>query len=297
MTILELMSKDLNLDIDFIKSIANKNNLYKKFKIKKRNGKDRIIYHPSKELKLLQYWLVRNIFSKFPISKYSTAFSKGNSIKKNALIHRNSNYILHMDIKNFFESIKYFHIDSLLDKISEIDNEDRNLIKNIVLYEGENLVVGSVSAPIIANCLMYEIDLDIYNTCVKDRDLIYTRYADDIIISSKNYIDKNIVDDIKLLLEKRQFEINDKKTFFMNRKGRRTITGITIDNNNNNLSLGSKRYKKIKNMIYKYLLKNEGNKEILLGYLAYIKDIDENKYKKIKENYKVYDKNNELFKA
>lgn len=292
--ILELMSKDLNLDEEFILKISKKNTAYKKYRIPKKGGQ-RIIYHPSKELKLLQYWLVKRVFSKFPISKYSTAYSKGNSIKKNALIHKNSNYILHLDITSFFESISHYHLDRLLKKIDGINTTDIDLIKKIVFYRGQYLVVGSVASPIISNCVMYDIDEEITNKCIKGTNLIYTRYADDIIISSKEYIDENIIKDIENILNENKFVLNCKKTYFMNKKSKRAVTGVVIDNNNNSLSIGCKKYREVKREIYRFLIKGEGNKDKILGYLSYIKDINTKKYNDLKKVYKEYDKNNVLF--
>lgn len=293
--ILELMSKDLNLDEDFILKISKKNNAYKKYRIKKKKRGYRTIYHPSKELKLMQYWLVKRIFSKFPISRYSTAYTQGNSVKKNALIHKNSNYMLHLDITNFFESITHYHLDKLLKKVDNINSKDIELIKNIVFYNGKYLVVGSVSAPMISNCVMYDIDQEIINKCIKGKQLIYTRYADDIIISSRDYIDESIIKDIMKILEKNKFNLNNSKTYFMNKKSRRAVTGVVIDNNNNSLSIGSKKYREIKREIYRLLIKNEGNKDRILGYLSYIRDIDIKKYDNLKNIYSKYDKNNLLF--
>ncbi|MDS0527612.1 retron St85 family RNA-directed DNA polymerase [Clostridium sp. SHJSY1] len=293
--ILELMSKDLNLDEEFILKISEKNTAYKKYRIPKKKGGYRTIYHPSKELKLLQYWLVKRIFSKFPISKCSTAYSKGNSIKKNALIHKNSNYMLHLDITNFFESISHYHLDRILRKIDKIDSTDMDLIKRIVFYKGEYLVIGSVASPIISNCIMYDIDEEIINKCIRGRNLIYTRYADDIIISSKEYIGENIIKDIKAILDENKFVLNEQKTYFMNKKSKRAVTGIVIDNNNNSLSIGSKKYREVKRVIYSFLVKNQGNRDNILGSLAFIKDIDIKKYNNLKEIYSKYDKNNTLF--
>lgn len=295
MKILQLMSKELGIDSNFIIKISKNNNAYKKYRITKKNGGYRTIYHPSKDLKLLQYWLVNRIFLKFPVSGYSTAYLKGSSIKHNAFLHKNSNYILHMDVSHFFESITNYHFDKLLDKINGIDNDDKELIKNIILFQGKNLVIGSVASPAVSNCIMHDIDLEIINECVKDTDLIYTRYADDIIISSKHYIDNSIISVVTNILERNQFEVNKSKTYFMNRKGRRAITGVILDNNNNNLSIGNKKFNEIKRMIYKFLIKNEGNKDRILGYLSYIKDIDIKKYYSIRNTYKKYDKDNILF--
>ncbi|MEL7566423.1 MAG: retron St85 family RNA-directed DNA polymerase [Dehalobacterium sp.] len=295
MKILQLMSKELGLDKEFILKISRNNNAYKKYKIPKKNGEHRDIYHPNKNLKLLQYWLVKRIFSKFSISEYSTAYLKGSSIKKNALLHKDSNYILHIDICHFFESITDYHIDKLLNNVNGLDDDDKELIKNIVLFRGKHLVIGSVASPIISNCIMYDIDLEIINECIRDKGFIYTRYADDIVVSSKKYIEDDIIEKISAILEKNKFVMNDEKTYFMNKKGRRVITGVILDNNNNNLSIGNKRYKEIQRVIYRFLVKNDGDKDKILGYLSYIKDIDYHKYNSIRNTYCKYDKDNKLF--
>jgi len=294
MMLLQLMSNE-GLDAEYIKKIAYSNYLYKKYKIPKKNGGTRDIYHPSKGLKLLQRWMVKRIFSKFPVSEYSMAYSRGCSIKKNASVHKYSNYILHIDIANFFESITDYHIDKLINKIVNIDEEDKELIKKIVLFQGKHLVIGSIASPVISNCVMYDIDLEIVNQCTKPKGLLYTRYADDIIISSKQYIDVEIIEKIRNILEKNLFKINNEKTYFMNKKGRRIITGVIIDNNNNNLSVGNKKYKEVQRKIYNFLVKNEGNKDVILGYLSYIKDIDYKKYSSIRKTYIKYDKYKKLF--
>lgn len=294
MMLLQLMSNELGLDAEYIKKIAYSNYLYKKYKIPKKNGGTRDIYHPSKGLKLLQRWMVKRIFSKFPVSEYSMAYSRGCSIKKNASVHKYSNYILHIDIANFFESITDYHIDKLINKIVNIDEEDKELIKKIVLFQGKHLVIGSIASPVISNCVMYDIDLEIVNQCTKSKGLLYTRYADDIIISSKQYIDVEIIEKIRNILEKNLFKINNEKTYFMNKKGRRIITGVIIDNNNN-LSVGNKKYKEVQRKIYNFLVKNEGNKDVILGYLSYIKDIDYKKYSSIRKTYIKYDKYKKLF--
>ena len=47
--------------------------------------------------------------------------------------------------------------------VTELDltREDIELILDICLYRGENLVVGSVASPRIANMVMYEFDLQL----------------------------------------------------------------------------------------------------------------------------------------
>lgn len=289
MNILQEMSKELRIDYDFILSIVNSKRKYRIY----QKGK-RIIYNPSNQLKLLQYWLNNRIFNKLKYSEYTTAYQKGCSIKKNATIHSKSNYILHTDIKNFFNSITEKHIDVILDNVKDLDSDDKSIIKKIILFDG-HLVIGSVSAPIVSNCVMYNFDRDLNKKIIKDSNMIYTRYADDITISSNKYIPNEIKKSIRDLLNENGFEINNKKTYFSCRASRRKITGITIDNVNNELSIGHKKYKKIKKEIYNYLIKNEGDKEQILGNLAFLKDVNINKYNNLKLIYSRYEKKRRIF--
>ena len=75
MSLVEQMSKSLGLDTLYIERIARRNDLYAKYRVKKKNGGTREIYHPSKELKVLQRWLAKNVFEAFPISDNSVAYS------------------------------------------------------------------------------------------------------------------------------------------------------------------------------------------------------------------------------
>ncbi|HAN3631944.1 TPA: RNA-directed DNA polymerase, partial [Escherichia coli] len=81
----------------------------KKWDIAKKKGGMRTIYHPSSKVKLIQYWLMNNVFSKLPMHNAAYAFVKNRSIKSNALLHAESKnkYYVKIDLKDFFPSIKF----------------------------------------------------------------------------------------------------------------------------------------------------------------------------------------------
>ena len=301
MNLLEQMNRDLGIDKQYIQYCAKRNNLYARYYIKKKNGGRREILQPSKELKALQYWLIRNIFNQFPVSSYTAAYQKGCSIKKNAICHQEGRYILHTDIVRFFESITRKSMISFLQRNKDIVNdlqlssEEIKLILNIVLYKGQYLVVGSVASPMISNCVMYEFDMKL-GEIVEKLNMKYTRYADDIVISSDKYIDNSILDKIDSLLSEYDFKRNVCKTYFMCKRGRREITGLVIDNNDNSLSIGHQKYSQLKRDIYNYLIKKQGNCSYIKGNLAYLKSVNIDKYNAIKKTYRRYDKSNEIFK-
>lgn len=302
MSLVDRMSRNLNLDQNYLRNNIERNNgRYKKYVKRKKNGKPRKILHPSKEIKVMQYWVCNNIFEKFPKSKFSMAYSKGNSITKNALVHRNGNYMLHTDIVNFFESIDRKKVVELFRRNPDVtnklnlSNQDIKDILNIVLYKGKNLVIGSVASPLISNRIMYTFDKKLYDMLNKDSNMKYTRYSDDIVISSDKYIDANIIDTIDKLLEEEGFKRNREKTYFMNRSSRRAVTGIVLDNNTDKLSIGSKKYREFKRVLYNFLVKDIGEEDKIKGFLAHVTNVDRNQYNKLKETYIKYDKNGILF--
>ena len=137
MRLSERIAKGIGIDESYVTIIASRNNLYAKYYIPKKNGRYRLILQPSKELKVLQRWLLRNIFAYFPVSEYSSAYSKGNSVRKNAAVHKEGRYLLHTDITNFFPTIsrtmlkQYFQSNESLTRKLGMADEDIELILDI----------------------------------------------------------------------------------------------------------------------------------------------------------------------
>ena len=78
---------------------------YLTYGIPKKNGGERIIAQPNRELKAIQSWILRNILDKLSSSIASKGFELGSSIVDNASPHIGATSILCMDIENFFPSI------------------------------------------------------------------------------------------------------------------------------------------------------------------------------------------------
>lgn len=301
MRLSERIAKGIGIDESYVTIITSRNNLYAKYYIPKKNGRYRLILQPSKELKVLQRWLLRNIFAYFPVSEYSSAYSKGNSVRKNAAVHKEGRYLLHTDITNFFPTIsrtmlkQYFQSNESLTRKLGMADEDIELILDICLYRGENLVVGSVASPQIANMLMYAFDLELKQMLDGFGSFRYTRYADDIVISSMSFIDEQVLKQTEQLMIKYGFKMNHEKTYYMGKNGKRQVTGIVLDNNRNALTIGNKKYKKFQRMLYDYLVKGHGDLGYIKGYLAYIQEVSRQQYDQLAEIYKRYDIENVLF--
>src|SRR2546423_537036 len=100
---LELMSKELTLPQSFICGLAvGASHEYKRFPIPKRNGDQRMVYHPSRRLKALQRWLLIKVVEPLTVHHAATAYRRDISILENAQRHVKSRYLLRLDFQSFF---------------------------------------------------------------------------------------------------------------------------------------------------------------------------------------------------
>ncbi|MBW4829210.1 MAG: hypothetical protein KZY61_12220 [Clostridiaceae bacterium] len=81
---------------------------YKEFYIPKKSSNNmRKIIAPKYTLKVIQAWILRNILEKVKLHESAMAYRKGTEfgIKRNASIHKEKQYIMKADFKDFFSSI------------------------------------------------------------------------------------------------------------------------------------------------------------------------------------------------
>ncbi len=154
----------------------------------------------------------------------------------------------------------------------------------------DGLPQGTPLSPTLTNWLMipydYKINL-LLNSLVKQNKIlkqryIYTRYADDIIISAKEKFDYNIVvEHIKNLFINSPLELNESKTRFGSNAGRNWNLGIML-NKDNKLTVGHKRKRYIKDNVYYFIkFKETWDKEQcrwLLGNLAWLQNVEPDYY-------------------
>ena len=270
-SIIDHIACDLSLDRIYIKSIIQRSAFYyKRFTIPKQNGDQRVIYQASPELKSLQYWVREKILKLLPISEAAFAYQTGSSIKKHADFHKNAYFIFHTDIKNYFPSIH----EDICDVVAKI------------CFRNGQLSIGTVSSPIISNIVAYKFDELVISYC-KKQGYLYSRYADDIYISGNSYIPESTKNYIEDCLCSYNFRMNISKTWFKSKKSRRKITGLIITDTGR-VSVGMDNRKKIKSMIYNRLVNGNGSPNEILGYLAYLKDVEPQIYNKFIIKYSTY---------
>ena len=277
-------------------------NLYNSFTIPKRNGGERVIHAPKKELKFLQKKLsnvlwecyLESIESKSKDKNFKTpvlshAFEKGKSIITNSQMHRNKKYILNIDLKNFFDSFNFGRVRGFFikDKDFTVSPEIATVIAQIACYQGK-LPQGAPSSPIITNLITRILDYRIVKIAKKYR-FTYSRYADDMTFSINRELNSNKLraskelDNFLTKLEEviisSGFEINPKKTRLSNNMQRQEVTGLVVNKKINVKREYIKNTRAMAFQLYKdgafEIDKKPGTINQLTGRFAFIFQIDQ----------------------
>ena len=241
-------------------------------RIPKKDGTERVLYVPNLSLKVVQRWILKEILEKIKVSNQAMAFVPGkNGLKTNAECHRKNLFILEMDIKNFFGSVTEEQVFKLFCNIGYNTNVSA-ILTNLCTYK-KMLPQGAVTSPYIANLVTYHLDRRINGFCSR-KDIVYTRYADDMSFSANDRVKLNRIEGfVKYIVYDEGFEINERKTRYLSNEVKKTITGITI--NYEEIHVDKKFKRLIREMIFKTFVNcNYANNEKIKGCIAYVESIE-----------------------
>lgn len=257
---------------------------YKLYSIPKRTGGVRLIAHPARSLKSIQRWLSNSLFSALPVHDAATAYRQGVSVRDNALAHLRGNFLLKLDIQDFFPSLKAVDVSDLLRRNAlllgrDLSEEDIAFVESIISRRG-SLPVGAPSSPGISNQLMFEFDAAVSQRCASF-DVRYTRYADDLFFSTNV---PNVLKGIHLYvadvlggMEHPKLKLNAAKTTYTSRRRKRIVTGVVLTSDGK-VSLGRAKKRQIRSLVQRYRDAKLDwlGAEYLSGFLAYAASVEPN---------------------
>lgn len=257
---------------------------YKVHEIEKRHGRGkRVIAQPTAEIKLIQRIMLRMYIDALPVSSAATAYRHGLGIKDHATPHAQKKYLLKLDFKDFFPSIKVADFVRHLRKFSDVSMEDARLLGRLFFWRPKGqrqliLSIGAPSSPAISNTLMFDFDSEVQAYCIS-HGVTYTRYADDLAFSTNTpNVLRGVHEFIELLclkLKSPRLTINDEKTVYTSKKRHRELTGLVLSNSGT-ASIGRDKKRIIRAMAYQFregrLAPDQSSK--LRGLLAFAISVD-----------------------
>lgn len=263
----------------------------------------RPVYKASVKLKKFSRFLNNFIFNFADVNTNVVhSYSKGKSPYTAVQEHAQSKYFFKTDIKNFFYSIHKSDIKNLLDEncqsvpISDFDKHKKTIL-NLITIDGL-LPVGLPTSPSITNSILFQFDNALETYC-STRKIIYTRYSDDIILSSSDRSSLNGCLDIvsQLLAEYSSiaFTINKHKTKYTHIGNKVKLLGMVVLPSGE-LSVESNSKKEIEALFHFYTVdknkfddildkKFKNSLPVVSGRLNYISTIDSGFLTKLRKKY------------
>lgn len=246
---------------DVLKSYADPNKKvarrYKTFYIPKKNGKLREISAPNRNLKEILYYLNMMLGEVYQASPSAMGFVKGRSIVDNAKLHIGQNYVLNLDLSDFFTSISQSRVCKRLQLAPFNFNEDVAKIisglccKKVVKDQknGYALPQGAPTSPLLTNAVCDFLDKKLRRLSFS-HGVKYSRYADDMTFSSMHNVYQEDSDFMKSLfsfIEEERFTVNPEKTRLQKRGERQEVTGLTV---NDKVNTAHKYTRELRNILY-----------------------------------------------
>ncbi len=250
---------------------------YKTYDIPKTGGKFRTIAQPSRELKAIQSWILRHILDKLSSSTYSKGFEVGSSILDNAQPHIGYNYILTIDLEDFFPNIipsKIFGVFSSLG----YNREMCILFTNLCVFK-QGLPQGAPTSPKLANLVCARLDARIQGYA-GPKGIVYTRYADDITLSAHTAQKiQKMKQFINTIISDEGFKINHSKTKVCGTKRQKKITGLIVSEKS--AGIGREKLREIRAKLHYLFTGKNDNYSHVNGLLSYTYSVDKKSYNKL----------------
>lgn len=287
---------EFNASTEYLRE-RDRKKLYYSFFIPKRNGGRRRIDAPNFELMDALRQLKKIFENDFGVLYHTSAFAyiKGRSTIDCVKRHQSneSRWFGKFDLSNFFGSTTLEFVMqqlSMIYPISEVVKvpEGRTQLEKALelAFLNGGLPQGTPISPLISNLIMIPIDHKLFNTLrdFEKNRFVYTRYADDFIISSK--YDFNFRGIESLLIDtmaefSAPFSLNREKTRYGSSAGKNYNLGVLL-NKDNQITVGNARKRMLIGVLNSYIWDIQRGErwpledvQVLAGQLSYYRMVEQ----------------------
>ena len=273
---------------------ADRKSLYREFSIPKKSGGLRKIDAPNDELKEAQRELKFILESEFGMLYHTAAYAYVRGRNTIGAVRRHqaneSRGFLKTDFSGVFPSTTLEFTMKMLGMIYPFCEvvkvpEGKDILEKALSlgFLDGGLPQGTPLSPSLTNAIMIPLDHYLARH-FGDKKMVYTRYADDILVSSKyEFKYRDEVAFINKIVKEfgAPYTIKPEKTRYGSSSGRNWNLGVML-NKDNKITIGHKRKKEFKAMLNNYTLdfKNGirwdiGDVQEMVGLISYYKMVEE----------------------
>ena len=215
--------------------------MYSQFDIAKGSGKARTIMAPDRRLKIIQQTLAPLLDQLYRLRNPVHGFVPERSVKTNAEAHGRRQFVVNLDLEDFFPTITEKRVLGLLRALG-VDKPVAEIVAHLCCHMGQ-LPQGAPTSPVLSNMICYRLDTDLLLAAKVSR-AIYTRYADDITFSSYQpptplfdgvvpavgrFSPDLLAPDVRAAITSNGFVVHPDKSHYADRNSRRIVTGVKIN--------------------------------------------------------------------
>ena len=273
---------------------VDRRGLYDTFYIPKKSGGLRRIDAPNDALMAALRVLKTILEGAMPADHHTAAFAyvKGRSAVDAVKRHQrnDSHWFLKIDFSNFFGSTtKEFVVKTMMEifpfcLLGEDGRAALETALGLCFLDG-GLPQGTPISPLLTNIVMIPVDHQINKRLAKDEgnSWVYTRYADDMLISAyKSFDPKRVMNLISAALQhvEAPYIFKREKTRYGSRAGSNWNLGVML-NKDNEITVGHKKKERFRAMIHNYMTDRQNGTawdphdiQVLCGHIAYYRSIE-----------------------
>ena len=267
---------------------ASSGSYYRHYRIPKASGDWRDIYQPGRELKAVQAWILRRVLDKLTVSPHATAYVRGRGLRDNVVPHSANRYFLCLDIEDFFPSIGKSPVKRLFALLGYSERA-ADILANLCTCR-RTLPQGGVTSPALANLVAAKLDRRIAGLAAK-RNIAYTRYSDDITLSSNSPAALTKAMPIVLeIIRSERFAVNKEKVRCLGPRRQCKITGLVKNSSASEFGIGRAKKRSMRAAIFNLLTRRICGSEYsseasILGWLSFLRSVDESGWNQMRDYY------------
>jgi len=215
---------------------------YRHFNIPKANGSPRAISSPPPVILRWQAQIARILADSYIPKPSVHRFVSKRGIVTNAQVHVGQQYVLNIDLDNFFPTIHFGRVKGLFLKPPFSFPPQVAATLAQLCTDNGRLPQGAPTSPAVSNLICRRLDNELARFSSKHK-CVYTRYADDITFSSSTaQFPSQIVlshdlygssvtlgSELVHIISKHQFQVNTSKSRVRSSEQRQEVTGLTVN--------------------------------------------------------------------
>jgi RNA-directed DNA polymerase len=247
----------------------------KVYEIMTNGGKKRRkIYAPGPELSWVQNRIRHGLLTQIEVEDCVHGFVRGRGTVSNAHIHahRRCQWVMNMDLKNFFPSINTGRVFGLFKTLFCFNDKVAGHLARLTTYDN-HLCQGFCTSPDLANFVAWKLDRRLMGLA-KKLDIGYSRYADDLTFSSTSWRPRAeaVCNMVRRIVYDEGFRVNEDKIAIMGIGRRQIVTGLVVSEHG--ISLPRRTRRLLRAAVHHWRQQSPERRTSILGWVSYLNAVD-----------------------